>query len=354
MYISEQILSAALIPRLNALSSDVDFLQLRCREGFAAVEANIRLRSGWIGAIYRIEIQDFRFDAKGRYVVLRYREDSSRQKTAPLGRQLLREAEKVFTGKFGNRTLLMNAITNTNEYHISEDQITIQLSALLEAYPELQHVSVRNVAFTNSGLHLDVEVAEGAALSEVDLLNTLSAGISENIQYASQNKVSLAKDDPLASYSLGNEQEYQRFYDRLRARVEAYVRERVGASKTSMLAPYLLLIPDLFVLLVRLLRDERVSKRSKSIAMLAIGYFVSPLNLIPEILLGPIGFTGDIVVAVMALNKMLVDVDESIIKEHWNGQDNIIAIIRDVVAKADSLVGNRRLAVIKNLFMRKK
>jgi uncharacterized membrane protein YkvA (DUF1232 family) len=354
MYISEQILTAALIPRLNALSSDVDFLQLRCREGFAAVEANIRLRSGWIRAVYRIEIQDFRFDARGRYAVLRYREDTSRQETAPLGRQLFREAEKIFTGNFGNRTLLMSVLTNTNELHISENQITVQFTPLIEAYPELQQVSITNAAFTNSGLHLDVEVPEGAALSEVDLLNSLSADIPETDEYLNQKKVSLAKDDPLANSSIGNDQEYERFYDRLRTRVETYVRERVGDSRTDKLAPYLLLIPDLFVLLVRLLRDDRVSKRSKSIAMLAIGYFVSPLNLIPEIFLGPIGFTSDIVVAVMALNKMLVDVDESIIKEHWNGQDNIISIIRDVVAKADSLVGNRRLGIIKNLFLRKK
>jgi hypothetical protein len=51
----------------------------------------------------------------------------------------------------------------------------------------------------------------------------------------------------------------------------------------------LLLLPDFTVLLARLLRDPRVPRRSKLIALFGIGYVLSPIDLLPALLLGPLG-----------------------------------------------------------------
>ncbi|MCK9907077.1 DUF1232 domain-containing protein, partial [Frankia sp. Cpl3] len=89
-------------------------------------------------------------------------------------------------------------------------------------------------------------------------------------------------------------------------------------------AQYILLAPDLFVVLARLIVDKRVEMSAKALAGVAIAYFITPLDLIPEALTGPLGFLDDVVLAVYALRRILVDVDPKIVKEHWNGKDDLL------------------------------
>jgi len=69
----------------------------------------------------------------------------------------------------------------------------------------------------------------------------------------------------------------QRLYDRIRAALTA---QRPG--QRSGLRDVALLLPDLTVLLLRLLRDPRVPLGAKLIAGLGIGYVLSPIDLVPE------------------------------------------------------------------------
>ena len=66
----------------------------------------------------------------------------------------------------------------------------------------------------------------------------------------------------------------RRLYDRLRAAIVA-----PQPGRRSGLRDLLLLLPDLTVLLMRLLRDERVPLGGKAIALLGIGYVLSPIDL---------------------------------------------------------------------------
>ena len=59
----------------------------------------------------------------------------------------------------------------------------------------------------------------------------------------------------------------------------------------SRFGDVLLLLPDLTVLLVRLLRDERVPRLPKLIALVGVGYVLSPIDLLPALLLGPLGLS---------------------------------------------------------------
>ena len=68
----------------------------------------------------------------------------------------------------------------------------------------------------------------------------------------------------------------RRLYDRVRAQV---VRLRPG--ERSGLRDVILLMPDLVVLLMRLVRDPRVPIGSKVLAILGVSYALSPLDLLP-------------------------------------------------------------------------
>jgi uncharacterized membrane protein YkvA (DUF1232 family) len=115
----------------------------------------------------------------------------------------------------------------------------------------------------------------------------------------------------------------RRLYDRLRARV---VKAAPGAA--SGLRDAILLLPDLTVLLARLLRDDRVPFTSKAIAVFGIGYAVSPIDLIPSLLVGPIGLVDDLLVVSAALSKILNQVHPDIVRSHWSGQGDALDVIQ--------------------------
>ncbi len=115
----------------------------------------------------------------------------------------------------------------------------------------------------------------------------------------------------------------RRLYDRLRARV---VNARPGAA--SGFRDAVLLLPDLTVVLLRLLRDSRVPISCKVIAVLGIGYALSPIDLIPSILVGPIGLVDDLLVVSAALSKILNQVHPDVVRSHWSGQGDVLDAVQ--------------------------
>lgn len=131
----------------------------------------------------------------------------------------------------------------------------------------------------------------------------------------------------------------QRLYDRLRARISAPSDVQTG------LRDLLLLLPDLTVLMMRLLRDDRVPVGSKGIALLGIGYVLSPLDILPEILLGPLGFVDDLLIVGTVLSRMVNRVHPDVVRSHWPGKNDALATIQRVTAwTEDQLQGGLRRA----------
>lgn len=140
--------------------------------------------------------------------------------------------------------------------------------------------------------------------------------------------------------------EHQRFYDRLRRKIEEFIKQKTG-GRFEGAEKYILLAPDFFVLFARLMQDPLVPKKSKAIAGIVVAYFISPVDIIPEAVFGPLGFLDDIVLAVYALNRIINEVDQSIVLKHWNGEADLLKTVQDILRKADELVGNRVLSAIK-------
>ena len=90
----------------------------------------------------------------------------------------------------------------------------------------------------------------------------------------------------------------------------------------------LLLLPDLTVLLARLLRDERVPWVNKAIALLGVGYVVSPIDLLPTFLFGPVGLIDDLLVVSSALSRVVNHVHPDVVRSHWSGQGDALEAIR--------------------------
>lgn len=96
------------------------------------------------------------------------------------------------------------------------------------------------------------------------------------------------------------------------------------------LKEYALLVPRLGRLLFRLMRDPRVPPRTKAVTVMLAGYLVSPIDLIPDFLPG-IGQIDDIVIAAFALDQILNRVPEEVVLEHWDGDENILGVVREIL-----------------------
>lgn len=127
------------------------------------------------------------------------------------------------------------------------------------------------------------------------------------------------------------------FYQKLRKKIKEYLKTKDG--KEHKYAEYLLLAPDLFYLLCKLALDPNVPGLTRTKIGAAIVYFISPFDIIPEGVLGPIGYLDDVVVASYVLNEALNKVDESIIQKYWLGDGDVLEVFQKVIKRADQLCG---------------
>ena len=137
-----------------------------------------------------------------------------------------------------------------------------------------------------------------------------------------------------------------RFYDRLRGRIHRYAE---GSRAVERVVDLLLLVPDVFMLLWRLMNDSRVSGKDKVLLGRGVAYFMFPLDVVPEALLGPIGYLDDLIFGVYILNKLIVDTDVEVLREHWSGHEDVLDMIRRVLDAADKLLADDIVAKLKNM-----
>jgi uncharacterized membrane protein YkvA (DUF1232 family) len=136
----------------------------------------------------------------------------------------------------------------------------------------------------------------------------------------------------------------RRLYDRLRSRL-AQVQPGSGSGVRDLV----LLLPDLTVLLARLLRDPRVPPGHKLVALLGLGYVLSPIDLLPEILLGPVGLVDDVLVVAAALSRLLNDVHPDVVRSHWSGKGDALDAIQRVAEWSRSFVSRNLGAAVRRV-----
>jgi uncharacterized membrane protein YkvA (DUF1232 family) len=115
----------------------------------------------------------------------------------------------------------------------------------------------------------------------------------------------------------------RRLYDRLRAGVVVKSPGRRSGTRDLVL-----LLPDLTVLLARLMRDDRVPIGGKAIALLSVGYVLSPIDFLPAFLFGPIGLLDDLFIVTAALSRVLNYVHPDVVRSHWSGQGDALDAIQ--------------------------
>lgn len=139
--------------------------------------------------------------------------------------------------------------------------------------------------------------------------------------------------------------EYGDFYARIRERVRGWASSRVP-DRYQKLIPWLLLLPDLFALVVRLSLDPRVSAWAKARLGLTIVYVLSPVDFIPDFI--PIaGVSDDLALVLLALAGLLDETPAPVLQEHWSGEGNVVRVIQDGARMVRGLFSGDLIARLK-------
>lgn len=77
-------------------------------------------------------------------------------------------------------------------------------------------------------------------------------------------------------------------------------------------------IPNFVKLLGRLATDSRVSAVDKGILLATIAYIASPIDLIPDFIVG-LGQLDDLYLLALALDRLLNNAGEEVLLDHWDG-----------------------------------
>lgn len=142
------------------------------------------------------------------------------------------------------------------------------------------------------------------------------------------------------------------FYDRLREAVLATV-DRRGGRMGAAVVRALLLAPDLFMLLARLTLDKGVPSSSRALVGGALAYFILPLDLLPEALVGVGGYVDDVVLAAAVLSHVFSDELEPYVRRHWSGPEDLRVVLRDIAGAGRSLLGENLYDRLKALLAKR-
>lgn len=145
--------------------------------------------------------------------------------------------------------------------------------------------------------------------------------------------------------------EHQDFYEKLRAKVKKFTVER-APQWAQPLVPWVLAVPDFFVMMVRLARDPRVPTAYKIMAGVVVAYFISPVDLIPD----PIPILGeldDLAVAIFALDQMKGALDRQVIEEAWPGEGEVLELVSEGVELFTKVFPAKMLLAVKRVLKRK-
>lgn len=142
------------------------------------------------------------------------------------------------------------------------------------------------------------------------------------------------------------------FYDRLRARILRAV-ERRGGKLGPATVRALLLVPDVFILLVRLTFDREVPGSARAMIGGALAYFILPMDLFPEAVFGAAGYVDDLVLATAVLAHAFGGELEPYARKHWSGPEDVRKVLADISGAAEGLLGKDLYARLQGMLQKR-
>ncbi|WP_163194120.1 YkvA family protein [Clostridium thermarum] len=239
--------------------------------------------------------------------------------------EVLLTIEKVHIGKLSVfkwiRNLVLSKLTKIlKEYGLTSDKgiIKLSISSILKKLPVKLDFKLHAVELYKNKVYIEVEKIS---------LNLKGQPILEKIAEP------VPQEENMKSAVVIIEDQYTEFREEINSKLP---------EKFKGLMPYMMLLPDILALFMRLFKDKRVPLKVKLICGSIIAYFALPIDIVPDFL--PIlGKVDDVAIAFYALDKMLCELPEEIIKDNWAGNEDIILMIRKGINLIYKTIGTSNL-----------
>lgn len=223
---------------------------------------------------------------------------------------------------FIRKTILKFALKSLSDVGINYDKgkVIIQYKYLLKDIPYVDFdiysiycaYGVFNVELRNAKFSLGGELKK-----EIELLNFEK----EKVPEFNEEDISKTED----SYTKGRE----KIKDKLPNNAKKY-------------SDYIFVLPDIAALIYRLLKDKRVSMKTKLVISAAVAYIAVPCDIIPD-KVPFIGEIDDIAIGVFALNVIMTDVPLNVVLENWQGKNDILIVLKNVIDYATNFTGAKNI-----------
>lgn len=203
------------------------------------------------------------------------------------------------------------------EVDIEKDVLSLNLDGILEKLPVKLELALKTLTLKEEKIYVETKDIDFSLEKEVK-----EEEVKEEIEEEPQETIIVKKADG---------------YSKFKENVESKVPEKYNGA-----ANYLMIVPDFLALLYRLFKDERVDKKTKAVVGVALGYLASPIDILPD----SIPFVGkidDVAIIFFVLNKIVNDIPENVLLENWQGQEDIMKIIKEGVNYINSAVGGETI-----------
>ncbi len=203
------------------------------------------------------------------------------------------------------------------EVDIEKDVLSLNLDGILEKLPVKLELALKTLTLKEEKIYVETKDIDFSLEKEVK-----EEEVKEEIEEEPQETIIVKKVDG---------------YSKFKENVESKVPEKYNGA-----ANYLMIVPDFLALLYRVFKDERVDKKTKAVVGVALGYLASPIDILPD----SIPFVGkidDVAIIFFVLNKIVNDIPENVLLENWQGQEDIMKIIKEGVNYINSAVGGETI-----------
>jgi uncharacterized membrane protein YkvA (DUF1232 family) len=125
---------------------------------------------------------------------------------------------------------------------------------------------------------------------------------------------------------------------------------RLGRKRSRRRSAIKLLreLPNFIKLLVRLMRDARVSRVDRALFGVVIAYVLLPIDLMPDFL-GFAGLFDDLFLIGIALNRLFQHAGPRTLIEHWDGNPRALGYLLEGIEEIGTLIPNKIRSALRGL-----
>src|SRR5438034_7270185 len=108
----------------------------------------------------------------------------------------------------------------------------------------------------------------------------------------------------------------------------------------SRMKNLLMFLPNMVALCVRLMVDKRVPRTERALFAAAVIYAIIPFDFIPD-MIPFVGQVDDLFLIALTLLRLIDRTDDSVVREHWRGGGDVVALAESVATIAPLLMPRR-------------